>query len=523
MASVHNPIIPGFNPDPSMICVGEDFYIATSTFEWVPGVQIHHSRDLIHWELITHPLKNIDLRGDRDSAGVWAPCLSWCDGVFYLVYSDVKMFSHTFYDVKNYLITATDICGPWSKPVFLHSTGFDASLFHDDDGRKWLLSMRFDYRTWKVRFAGIVMQEYSVEEKRLIGEPEDVTMGTPARICEAPHVYKRNGWYYLMCAEAGTEERHQETVWRSRSLHGPWELSPYHPLITALPYPQNPLQRSGHASLAQGTDGRWFLAHLCGRPIGPDQLCILGRETALQPIEWVDDWPRLSSGDDEPLVDWVVNNEPETTRVLRQWCDDFDGEKWSVNFSSLRRPLGDRASLSARPGWLRLYGEESLESRFNQTLLACRQQDHGMRAETKMDFSPVSYQQTAGLVYYYDTYSHFYACVTRDEKKGRVLTMMVEELYKFTMPLGVGVVLPENGSVWLRLDVDGLAAQFSYSINGEDYKPFGPVLNAGVMSDEYYHNCGQQRFTGAFVGICCQDLSGHLAPADFDYFSYQQK
>src|SRR5699024_8895896 len=168
-----NPVLSGFNPDPSIIRVKDDFYIATSTFEWFPGVQIHHSKDLMNWELITHPLndkKYLDMIGNPDSGGVWAPCLSYNDGVFYLVYTDFKSHISEFKDAHNYLITAKDIMGPWSDPVFLNSSGFDPSLFHDDNGEKWLLNMLWDHRKNKNPFGGIIAQKYCENQKKLIGE-----------------------------------------------------------------------------------------------------------------------------------------------------------------------------------------------------------------------------------------------------------------------------------------------------------------------------------------------------------------
>jgi xylan 1,4-beta-xylosidase len=146
---IRNPILPGFNPDPSIVRVGDDYYIATSTFEWYPGVQIHQSSDLANWTLVTRPLNRkaqLDMRGNPDSCGVWAPCLSYADGLFWLVYTDVKRFDGSFKDAHNYIVTAPAIEGPWSDPVYVNSSGFDPSLFHDDDGRKWFLQMQWNHR-----------------------------------------------------------------------------------------------------------------------------------------------------------------------------------------------------------------------------------------------------------------------------------------------------------------------------------------------------------------------------------------
>ena len=239
---IKNPILPGFNPDPSIVRVGDDYYIATSTFEWYPGVQIHHSRDLVNWRLLTRPLNRagqLNMLGDPDSCGIWAPCLSYADGLFWLIYTDVKRFGSSSFggaggaslrDYHNYLVTCPTIDGDWSDPVYMNSSGFDPSLFHDDDGRKYFVNMLWDYRPGHNRFAGIVLQEYSVQQRKLIGERVNIFKGTSIGFTEAPHLYKRNGWYYLMTAEGGTGWGHAVTLARSRSIAGPYELHPdkYH-------------------------------------------------------------------------------------------------------------------------------------------------------------------------------------------------------------------------------------------------------------------------------------------------------
>jgi len=216
MSDIQNPILKGFNPDPSILRAGDDYYIATSTFEWYPGVQIHHSKDLKNWRLLTRPLRRagqLNMLGDPDSCGIWAPCLSHDGEQFYLIYTDVKRYGRTsvggaagasLRDFHNYLVTAKTIDGEWSDPVYLNSSGFDPSLFHDDDGRKWLVNQLWDHRPGNNRFAGIVAQEYSPSERKLIGDRVNIFKGTSLGLTEAPHLYKRGGFYYLLTAEGGT-------------------------------------------------------------------------------------------------------------------------------------------------------------------------------------------------------------------------------------------------------------------------------------------------------------------------------
>jgi xylan 1,4-beta-xylosidase len=231
-AMIRNPILPGFNPDPSICRVGADYYIATSTFEWYPGVQIHHSRDLVNWRLVKRPLDRaaqLDMRGNPDSCGVWAPCLSHADGLFWLVYTDVKRYSGNFKDTHNYIVTAPAIEGPWSDPVYVNSSGFDPSLFHDDNGRKWFLNMLWNHRSDAVGgqpripgFAGILLQEWDPKRRCLVGEARNVFRGSALGLVEGPHLHKRKGWYYLTVAEGGTSYVHAVTMARSRHIDGPY-------------------------------------------------------------------------------------------------------------------------------------------------------------------------------------------------------------------------------------------------------------------------------------------------------------
>ncbi|MBP1755834.1 MAG: beta-xylosidase [Firmicutes bacterium] len=527
MAYATNPILRGFNPDPSILRVEHDYYIATSTFEWFPGVQIHHSTDLIHWELICHPLNRLsqlNMLGEQSSCGIWAPCLSYSDGIYYLIYTDVKSFIGMFKDTHNYLVTSSDIRGPWSEPVYLNSSGFDASLFHDENGKKYLLNMLMDYRCWNTKFGGIILQEYSQEKKALVGEPMNIFRGTQLRLTEGPHLYQQEGYYYLMTAEGGTGYEHAVTMARSKNIEGPYEVDPLNPMLTSLHTPNNPLQKAGHASLTKGHNGKWYLAHLCSRPVGDNRMCILGRETALEEVVWKDGWLRLANGGNSPCERVEIEGaEVDSSLDCNDLREDFDGDPWSIHLQTLRVPLSERASLTERPGYLRLYGRESFTSCHYQSLLAHRQQSFYVEATTKLDFQPKSFQTMAGLVYYYNSLSYYYLYITADEVAGRVLSIISCILGKGSQPVGVGIPLPSEGEVYLKLTTEKEKAYFSYSFDDKSYIRIGKELDATVLSDDYYNSTGHVMFTGAFIGICCQDLSGQGTYADFDYFEYKER
>jgi xylan 1,4-beta-xylosidase len=522
MSKIVNPVLRGFNPDPSILRVGDDYYIANSTFEWFPGIQIHHSKDLIHWQLVARPLNRLsqlDMRGEPNSGGIWAPCLTYDQGIFYLIYTDVKSKGSIFKDTHNYLVTATDILGEWSEPVYLNSSGFDPSLFHDDDGRKWLVNM---ICTHKKRFAGIALQEYDPQAKRLVGPVTNIFSGTELGCTEGPHLYKRFGRYYLLVAEGGTGLGHAVTIARSNQITGPYEVDPANPMLTSKEDRSLLIQKSGHADIVETQNGEWYMAHLCGRPMPNRGLCVLGRETCLQRVIWTEEqWLRLATGGNKPEV--VVDaptlpKHPWPTEPVR---DNFDSPRLNINFQTLRIPLSeDMMSLTERPGYLRLKGWESISSKYRQSLIARRQQAFCYTASTCVEFEPEDYLQMAGLVCFYDTHNFYYLRISRDEKIGKCLGIIAAQNNQFDLPLREEVCIEGWRTCYLRVTVDYDCLQFFFSSDGGRWEKIGPVLDAATLSDEF---CMEGQFTGAFIGICCHDQSGRRQAADFDYFEYQER
>ena len=565
--AIRNPILPGFNPDPSICRVGDDFYIATSTFEWYPGVRIHHSRDLRNWRLASCPLDRpelLNMLGNPDSCGIWAPCLSFCDGLFYLVYTDVKRYDGNFKDTHNYLTTCESIDGVWSDPVHLNSSGFDPSLFHDDDGRKWLLNMVWDHRPGRNRFAGIALQEYSPVRQRLVGGRSIVFSGTELGCTEAPHLYKRGGYHYLITAEGGTGYNHAVTAARSVSIKGPYEPDPAGPVVTSRHDPAWPLQRAGHADLVETREGELFMVHLASRPLPGTRLSPLGRETAIQRLEYTDDgWFRLADGHVLPRLEIEPpalprakaasalsrgtlpsapphgapssappshdqsSATPHRKHLSALVHDDFDDERLDLAYQWLRTPWpGEFMSLSERPGWLRLRGMESPGSLYRQALIARRLTAPRCRATTCVEFQPDNFQQLAGLIVYYNSSKFHYLYLSTQAGVGRHLAIMsceAEPTLDVIYPLkDRPVPLPDTGRVFLRADIDGPNLAFSWSKDGIDWTALDRTLDMRFLTDEYGGDSRIQ-FTGTFIGLCCNDLTGARRHADFDYLELRNE
>ena len=533
MAKISNPILPGFNPDPSFIRVGTDYYIATSTFEWYPGVQIHHSTDLANWTLASRPLdrkSQLDMRGNPDSGGVWAPCLSHDGERFWLIYTDVKRLSGSYKDTHNYVVWAEDISGPWSDPVYLNSSGFDPSLFHDDDGRKWLVNMVWDHRGGMSDpdgppgyFAGIDLQLYDPAKRALTGPVERIFGNTPTGFTEAPHLFKRNGWYYLITAEGGTGYGHAVTHARSRRICGPYEVHPQRHPLTARGFPDASLQRVGHGQFADTPDGRVFHTFLCSRPLAGTRRSPLGRETGITEMRWgEDDWMYAAGNSQAPAPTFELPDaEPPVRDEDVRY--EFDSSILPADFQWLRTPHPERIfDLAERPGHLRLHGREAIGSWFEQALVARRQTHHVYSAETVVSFEPRSFQQMAGLVAYYNR-SKFHYLHVGWNGSGRVLVIQscpARTDFELEFPIGDGIELPDEGPVWLAADVDGAALQFRFATSEGAWQPVGPVLDHSLLSDETGSGDGSN-FTGAFVGMAAQDLTGSAMPADFGHFSYR--
>lgn len=538
---IQNPVLPGFNSDPSIIRVGDTYYIATSTFEWFPGVRIHASKDLVHWNLVAHPLSTVellDMRGNPASGGIWAPDLSYADGKFWLIYTDTKITDGPFKDMTNYLTTATDIAGPWSAPIALNGLGFDASLFHDDDGRKYLIQQTWDHREYKHAFDGLTLTEYDVSAQRLLPETaRTVYRGTAVKLVEGPHIYKMNGYYYIFAAQGGTVYTHEEVVARSKTLDAlSFETQPGEVFLSNFDTPFNYIQKQGHGGLVSTPSGEWYYASLCARPwhhetesiTGHRGWCTLGRETSIQKVEWDDaGWPHIVGGhggttEVEAPKDAILTEAPDNHNQF----NEFDDKTLDINFNTLRVPFDNKMGNVNEdvPGHLRLYGQGSLENLFDLSLVARRWQAFNFDAETKVKFNPTTYQAMAGLTNYYNHNHYSWIFITWNEINGPVIEVAESDRGHYTSFLKDDAIkIPEGTDyVWFRTKVRKRTYTYAYSFDGENYIEIPVIFDAAILSDDYVNQTMGGFFTGAFVGLAAVDYSGYRTPADFDYFKYEE-
>lgn len=516
MSKIENPILRGFNPDPSIIRIGEDYYIATSTFEWWPGVCIYHSRDLKNWELHSHPLNRasqLDLTGVPDGGGIWAPCLTYDGKTVYLVYTNVRERGPMMQN-ENYLVTTEDINGEWSEPVYLNSLGFDPSLFHDDDGRKWLISLDNHYRE-NTRFNGLHIQEYDPVSKKLVGEIKKLYTEPGGELVEGSHLYRHNGMYYLLKAQGGTGPRHSAQLSRSKNMTGPWEDCPFI-LLHSRDNEDLPFQKAGHADLVDTPDGELYMVHLASRYSCDEKVSIFGRETCIEKVEWTPDgWLRLSGGGANPhtYVEMPkgVKEEPYQKKVRY----DFKDGVLSPEFQTLRDPINNRMRFTEKGLCLR--GCDGLNSHYGQSLIAKRIESSHMSVTTKVYFEPDWEKHLAGLVFIYDTSHWIYCYISRSNaSKSKEINVIVCDNKKMSYPTAP-VEINEDVPVEICGKIDGGRLIFSFD-DGNGFREIGEV-DINILTDEHIY----LGFMGTMAGVCCQDLFKKEKCAEFEYIEFKEE
>ncbi len=488
--TVTNPVIPGFHPDPSICRVGADYYIACSSFEYFPGVPVFHSRDLVHWTQLGNALERreqLDLPPDTSSSGgIYAPTLRHHDGRFWLVVTNTS-------GAGNLLVTATDPAGPWSDPIPLSEVvGIDPDLAWDDDGTCWCT------------VAGITQVAIDPYTGQALGRGRRIWSGTPgAKAPEAPHLYRIGEYWYLLIAEGGTERCHAISIARGHAPSGPFEPCPANPILTHRGT-DRPVQNTGHADLVQAPDGSWWMVLLGVRPRGGTPgWHVLGRETFLAPVAWVDGWPVVG----EPALELAAPAWPLSAPAVTPVRDDFDDTELHPRWISLRRRCVETTT-KERPGWLSLHaGGGSLDD-LDGTFVGRRQQDLSCRVRALVDAG----QGRGGLAVRLDEHHHYEIEVGPGEVRvlariGPLRTVVaVQPVPQEPIVLGIDVTDPpaggdaRTGPDVLRLGTEG---------------PDGAFTALAALDGRYLSTEVAGGFTGRVIGMYAAAGTVHV-----DWFDY---
>ena len=509
-----NPILAGYYPDPSVVRVGEDYYLVNSSFAHTPGIPIWHSRDLVSWTQIGHVLtrpSQLPFAGLGISRGIFAPTIRYHDGTYYVITTWVDSGG-------NAIVTATDPAGPWSEPVWLPFDGIDPDLFVDDDGRAYVVNN--DSPIGEPLYSGhraLWLQEIDLETLEMVGPRELIVNGgvdlaqEPSWI-EGPHIYKKDGWYYLVCAEGGTSVNHSVVVFRTRDIWGPWEPWDQNPILTQRHLDDDarafPITSVGHADFVQTPAGDWWSVFLGTRPYRGNEYNT-GRETFLLPVDWPEGgWPTILDPDADIEVPAVVDRPalpageaPIPTSGNFTLADDFEGAALAPYWTFLRTVatdwyrLGDGAlTLAAQPVALSEMGQPSFVGR--------RQQHLRMSAETTVTFDPQSAAERAGLAAFQNDEAYLLVSVGRHDGQ-RVVE--VERRFEGEATTVASAPLPASGPVRLRIEADGPDYAISFAAGAGPWQSLAADLDGSILSTQRAGG-----FVGTLIGLYAS--SGHPRP-----------
>lgn len=510
-----NPILPGFYPDPSMCRVGDDYYLATSTFAYFPGVPIFHSKDLVHWEQIANVLtrpNQLPLNGANVSQGIFAPTLRYHDGTFYMITTNVSDA------LGNFVVTATDPRGPWSDPYPLSSAGIDPSLFFDDDGKCYYCGTQ--PRREGAKYFGdneIYIQELDLNTMKLVGESYPAWHGALRGVewPEGPHLYKKDGWYYLLISEAGTAHDHAVSIARSKSLFEPFEGHRGNPIFTHRHLGHNyPIVNVGHPDIVETQNGEWWMVLLASRPYG-GYYRNLGRETFLVPFTWEDGWPVINPGKGIVEDTGIAPNLPLFLPSRPNTKIDFDKKTIPLHLMYLRNPIEENYSFDKKESCYSLKcASDVLSSKGNPSFLSIRQTDLSFAFQACLSFDPICECEQAGIaIFQSDEFN--YQCLIGKEN-GKTTISILETRANETKELHKECLDSYYSDLTLKIIAERQNMQFSYAIDDNNFHVIGPVLDGRMLSTDVAGG-----FVGTTMGIyATANGSASETYAHFDYMEY---
>lgn len=502
----YNPILPGWNSDPSICRAGDDYFMVTSSFSYYPGVPLFHSRDLVNWKQIGYVLNRpsqLPLNGQKVSAGIFAPAISYNphNKTFYMITTNVGW--------GNFFVKTKDPFGSWSEPIRLPDVkGIDPSFFFDDNGKAYIVNN--DEPEGKAEYDGhraIRVREFDVNTDKTVGlekviinkgvHPED----KPIWI-EGPHMYKINGKYFLMSAEGGTSDMHSEVIFRSDSPFGPFVPAKKNPILTQRdlnPNRPNPVTCAGHADLVQTPSGDWWAVFLACRPCD-GKFENLGRETFLLPVSWTDEgFPLiLEQGKVVPMsgtVKGAVRGKNVTFGNFA-YTDDFSEKILPLDWMSLRSPVDSICTTSAVPGYLSMKCVETTTAQKAVPSFLCRRiQHHKFESSSRLVFNPTADKERAGMLLFKDENHQYQLCVAKTQTGKAVELRKTSDGGKDEI-LASYALASADKDIRLKITSDGLTFSFYYAVGNGDWKLLKNNVDAGYLSTR---NAGG--FTGTTIGL----------------------
>lgn len=530
ITSTSTPVIPGFNPDPSICRVGKDYYLVTSSNEYFPGLPIYHSRNLSDWKMIGHVLSDpamLDLDSVPCSNGLYAPTIRHHDGMFYVVCTLTGTLPGK--PKGNFVTMAKDPRGPWSSPVWIDAPGIDPSLFFDLDGKVYYHgNYTPEQKSWP-RQRNIFIQEIDTREWKLTGPRVDILNAADHHLkggidggieagvdyLEAPHIYRKDDHYYMLVSHGGTFQNHAVSVWRSRNIFGPYETNPSNPILSHRKLPSTyPVTSTGHGDLVQSIDGNWHLAFLARRPFS-ENVHILGRETFLTGIDWSGTWPVLSPDDEGRIAARGIEAKKSAATSRKKHKEAFRDTILAPEWTFIRTPRDQWWSTKTRKGSLLMNLKPERLSEISQPAFIGRRLDK-MNADiqTRMVFDPRQVGEEAGLVVLRDKDHYFRFTIARD-KDGNFLQLIRRDIQRGADSLIRRIPITHQ-RIHLRISTTGSSYAFRYGRSGSLMKNFSKGIDGSFLGAP---TAG--RFTGTMIGMYASSNGGtSVNTTRFDWMSY---
>lgn len=493
-----NPIIRGMNPDPSVVRVGNDYYLVTSSFEYFPSCPVYHSLDLVHWQRIGYALDRPEqfhaLHDEHPST--YACTIRYHDGTFYALTTDVR-------GGGNFLVKTKNPAGPWSLPLTIDKGMFDPSLFFDQDGKVYYTRRGSDPQH------NIVQAEIDPDTGKLRGELRTISNGFLMNGSEGPHLYYIDGWYYLSLAEGGSRFLHMQTIGRAHSPWGPFEPDPQNPWASQHISWDYPVLTVGHCDLVDTPQHDWWAVCLGTRHYNSRHFS-LGRETFLFPVKWQNGWPSVDTKDMTSLA--VERNPPgEHLFPATPERDEFTQSKLGLQWNVLGPAGLNTISLTERPGFLRLYPQPGLSFTQTTAFVGRRQTEWNTDSTVQLEFEPKADGEMAGLTVFMSPQYHYdLVKIRRDGKAYLQLIKQVSDMREVTAEVPLS-----DGPLELRIESTAERYKFSFSAPGKAWVYVGEGDERQIASEV------ANVWSGMYIGMFATSPAGsHATPADFAWFGY---
>ena len=505
----YSPILQGCYPDPSITRKGDDYYLVNSSFSMFPGVPIFTSKDLVNWKQVGHVLdrpSQLKVEKGGVSHGIYAPDIKYnkYNDTFYMITTQIAS------GIGNMVVKTKDPAKGWSEVQKLNFDGIDPAIFFDDDGKAYIVHNDAPPKGTEL-YSGhrvIKMWDYDLEKDQVVAGSDKIIVNGGVDLSqkpiwiEGPHIYKKNGKYFLMCAEGGTGDNHSEVIFMSDSPKGPFVPAQNNPILTQRYFPKDRKDKvdwAGHADLVETPDGKYFGVFLAIRPNEKGRVNH-GRETFILPVDWSGKYPVFENG----LVPMKPKLKlPEGVKNQTGQNGFFPNGNFTYNDKLTEKNLDYRwiAMRGPRENFISTTKNGVKVTPFETTIKALapvstlfhRLQHEDFETSVTLDFKPKSEKELAGITCYQSESFNYVFGIT---KKDKDFYIVLERTEKGESKLIASEKIALSKSIKLQVVGEKDNHSFNYSLDGKNFKNLGGPVSGDILSTDIAGG-----FTGSLIGL----------------------